>query len=32
MLEFICATCGQFSIESDACSLCESAPSEDLVA
>lgn len=32
MLEFICPTCGHFSLESEACISCETAAPEDLVA
>jgi hypothetical protein len=32
MLDFICPTCGHFSLESEACTTCEAVVSEDLVA
>ena len=32
MLEFICPTCGIFSLESESCGSCETATTEDLAA
>jgi hypothetical protein len=32
MLDFICATCGHLSFESEACTACEAVAAEDLVA
>jgi hypothetical protein len=32
MLDFICPTCGHFSIEDEACATCDGSATEDLAA
>jgi hypothetical protein len=32
MLDFICPTCGKFSIDDEACASCDSSATDDLAA